>query len=104
MIPYNDYFEYFGPEHKLKISVSNMENMNTKRYLEDIKMQVLQILGNVSPPSTQIHTGQDGTTLIPSAPMDVEEDEKIATEMQLDKNPNAHVITNHDLMEQNATQ
>jgi len=36
-LPYNDYFEYFGPDFKLHISPSNMTNQNTAEYLEKIK-------------------------------------------------------------------
>ena len=43
-MPYNDYFEYFAPEYKFHLPVSNMENLNTKKYLEETKNQVLQIL------------------------------------------------------------
>ena len=67
-LPYNDYFEYFGPDYRLHLPVSNMENLNSVKYLEDIKYQVLQVLDGVEiAPGTQIHTGQDGTTLIPSS-------------------------------------
>lgn len=36
-LPYNDYFEYFGPDFKLHISPSNMANQNQADYLEKIK-------------------------------------------------------------------
>ena len=36
-LPYNDYFEYFGPDFKLHISPSNMANQNTTEYLDKIK-------------------------------------------------------------------
>jgi histone deacetylase 1/2 len=71
-LPYNDYFEYFGPDYKLHLPVSNMENMNSKRYLEDVRNQVLQILKCVEiAPGTQIHTGQAGTTLLPPSARDL---------------------------------
>ena len=63
-LPYNDYFEYYGPEYKLHLPVSNMENLNTPKYLEDIKVQVLNILDGVEAVSTPIYTGQDGTSQI----------------------------------------
>ena len=40
IIPYNDYFEYFGPDYLLKIPVSNMENYNTTNYLDNMCNQV----------------------------------------------------------------
>lgn len=36
-MPYNDYYEYFGPDYKLDVRPSNMENMNKPDYLEKIK-------------------------------------------------------------------
>lgn len=44
-LPYNDYFEYFGPDFKLHISPSNMANQNTPEYLEKIKL-VNQLISN----------------------------------------------------------
>ena len=36
-LPYNDYFEYYGPDFKLNISPSNMPNQNSAEYLDKIK-------------------------------------------------------------------
>jgi histone deacetylase 1/2 len=35
-MPQNEYIEYFAPEYKLHLPVSNMENLNSKEYLESI--------------------------------------------------------------------
>ena len=43
-LPYNDYFEYFGPDFKLHISPSNMTNQNTGEYLEKIKQRLFENL------------------------------------------------------------
>ncbi|XP_022102294.1 histone deacetylase 1-like [Acanthaster planci] len=43
-LPYNDYFEYFGPDFKLHISPSNMTNQNTGDYLEKIKTRLYENL------------------------------------------------------------
>ncbi|XP_016926197.2 histone deacetylase HDAC1 [Drosophila suzukii] len=43
-LPYNDYFEYFGPDFKLHISPSNMTNQNTSEYLEKIKNRLFENL------------------------------------------------------------
>lgn len=43
-LPYNDYFEYFGPDFKLHISPSNMANQNTSEYLEKIKTRLFENL------------------------------------------------------------
>lgn len=43
-LPYNDYFEYFGPDFKLHISPSNMSNQNSQEYLEKIKTRLCENL------------------------------------------------------------
>ena len=43
-LPYNDYFEYFGPDFKLHISPSNMPNQNSRDYLERIKTRLYENL------------------------------------------------------------
>ncbi|VDP83554.1 unnamed protein product [Schistosoma mattheei] len=43
-LPYNDYYEYFGPDFKLHISPSNMANQNTNEYLEHIKTKLFENL------------------------------------------------------------
>ena len=32
-MPFNDYLEFYAPEYKLHLPVSNMENLNSKNYL-----------------------------------------------------------------------
>ena len=93
-MPLNDYFEYYGPDYKLHLPVSNMENLNTSKYLEDMKAQVLQVLdGVLIAPSVQIHTGQDGTSQIPP-PLHLNltggaaEEEALATEEDPDRRYN----------------
>ncbi|CAO0802287.1 unnamed protein product [Mucor circinelloides] len=54
-MPYNDYYEYFGPDYKLDVRPSNMENMNTPDYLEKIKTQVFENLSRtLFAPSVQM--------------------------------------------------
>jgi len=43
-LPYNDYFEYYGPDFKLHISPSNMANQNTGEYLDKIKNKLFENL------------------------------------------------------------
>jgi len=43
-LPYNDYFEYFGPDFKLHIQPSNMQNQNTSDYLDKIKTRLFENL------------------------------------------------------------
>ncbi|CAF0768725.1 unnamed protein product [Didymodactylos carnosus] len=39
-LPYNDYFEYYGPDFKLHISPSNMPNQNSSDYMDKIKVKL----------------------------------------------------------------
>ncbi|KAL6729755.1 hypothetical protein Aduo_000783 [Ancylostoma duodenale] len=43
-LPYNDYFEYFGPDFKLHIEKSNMTNQNTQDYLEKTMTRLFENL------------------------------------------------------------
>jgi histone deacetylase 1/2 len=43
-LPYNDYFEYFGPDFKLHVSPSNMSNLNTLDYLDKVKNRLFENL------------------------------------------------------------
>src|SRR5690554_4790550 len=43
-LPYSDFYEYFGPDYELNVRPSNMENLNSREYLEKIKVQVLSNL------------------------------------------------------------
>lgn len=36
-LPYNDYYEYFGPDYALHIQPKSVENQNTTKDLENIK-------------------------------------------------------------------
>lgn len=40
-LPFNDYFEYFGPDFQLHPEVaSRFENMNSRQYLENLKVNL----------------------------------------------------------------
>lgn len=36
-LPYNEYFEYFGPDYTLHVEPLNMENMNSPKDMEKIR-------------------------------------------------------------------
>ncbi|WP_411023497.1 hypothetical protein, partial [Salmonella sp. s51228] len=44
VLPYNDYYEYFGPDFKLHIIPSGMINHNDKPYLDKIKAKLFDNL------------------------------------------------------------
>lgn len=46
-LPYNDYFEYFGPDFRLHINPTNMDNQNTPEYLNSCIEQLIESLRHV---------------------------------------------------------
>ncbi|KAJ1023460.1 hypothetical protein NDA16_003077 [Ustilago loliicola] len=55
-IPVNEYYEYFGPDYRLDVRPNNMEDLNTREYLEKIKIQVFENLRQTAhAPSVQGH-------------------------------------------------
>ncbi|KAG4305724.1 hypothetical protein PORY_000634 [Pneumocystis oryctolagi] len=54
-MPFNDYYEYYGPTYELNVPASNMQNMNSREYLEKIKVEVLKNLSRTKfAPSVQM--------------------------------------------------
>merc|ERR1712062_321633 len=64
-LPYNDYFEYFGPDFKLHISPSNMTNQNTPEYMDKIKTRLFENLRMLphAPGVQMANIPEDGVTL-----------------------------------------
>jgi len=64
-LPYNDYFEYFGPDFKLHITPTNNENKNTYDYIDKIKEKLFENLRSLPHvPSVQMHDQlADGITV-----------------------------------------
>jgi len=54
-IPYNEFYEYYSPDFQLHITPSNMENLNTTKYLEKTKMQLLEVLRQLPPVSVNLN-------------------------------------------------
>ena len=55
-VPVNEYYEYFGPDYRLDVRPNNMEDLNTREYLEKIKVQVFENLRQTGhAPSVQGH-------------------------------------------------
>ncbi|KAF6157467.1 hypothetical protein GIB67_004405 [Kingdonia uniflora] len=53
-LPYNDYYEYFGPDYTLHVEPSNMENQNSPKDLERIRTFLLEQLSRLQhAPSVQ---------------------------------------------------
>jgi len=92
-LPYNDYFEYFGPDYRLHLPVSNMENLNNPDYLDRTKIQLLEILRDIEPvPGGQIQTGQVESQINPRG-VNMDIDEPDIEESINDNNPDMKVTS-----------
>jgi histone deacetylase 1/2 len=50
----NEYYEYFGPNFELDVRSSNMNDLNTREYLDRVKRIVLENLRHIGgPPGIQ---------------------------------------------------
>lgn len=81
-LPYNDYYEYYAPDYELDVRPSNMDNANSREYLEKILAQVLENMRRTqNVPSVQM-------TDIPRESMAMnDEDEAELDDMDEDMNP-----------------
>jgi len=90
-LPYNDYFEYYGPDYRLHMPVSNMENLNTAEDLDKVKVQLFDILKQIEPvPGAQIQTGSSMAAVLDMSPPEVDEDKLSPDERQLDTERKEH--------------
>jgi len=54
-IPYNDYWEYFAPDYNLHVEKTQMENANSKMYLEKLRIKIMENLRSLNAaPSVQM--------------------------------------------------
>jgi histone deacetylase 1/2 len=84
-LPYNEYYEYYGPDFELDVRPSNMENSNSREYLEKITAAVIENLRQTAPaPSVQM---QD----VPRQPFGGMTDEEEAELADLDSDENKDV-------------
>lgn len=80
-LPYNDYYEYYAPDYELDVRPSNMDNANSKEYLDKILRTVLENLKRTQHvPSVQM------TDIPPSLGMN-DDDEAELDDLDEDENP-----------------
>jgi histone deacetylase 1/2 len=72
----NEYREYFCPEYKIHMPVSNMENMNTKEDLESVLSTVMERLKTVYANSIDLSAFQNKNSKVPDH-LDYDDSKKI---------------------------
>ncbi|KAI9088743.1 histone deacetylase Rpd3 [Phlyctochytrium arcticum] len=75
-IPFNDYFQYYGPDYRLDVPNNNMENRNSREYLERTYAKIVENLRNLPhAPSMQMH-------VVPNE-LEIEEDQEDSSDIRL---------------------
>ncbi|KAL8851447.1 MAG: hypothetical protein Q9221_003626 [Calogaya cf. arnoldii] len=82
-LPFNDYYEYYAPDYELDVKPSNMDNANSREYLDKIQIQVIENLR-----STTTHAPSVQMTEVPRDPMGTNDDQDAALD-DLDEDTNA---------------
>ncbi|KAI0137642.1 hypothetical protein F4776DRAFT_102860 [Hypoxylon sp. NC0597] len=84
-LPFNEYYDYYGPDFTLDVRASNMENANSPEYLDKIKNQLIENLRRTAHvPSVQM---QD----VPRHSLGAMSDEEEAELDDLDEDENKDV-------------
>jgi len=74
-VPYHEYSDYYLPEYKLHVPVSNMKNENTREYLDGIKQKIFEQLNNLEHvPNVQMRRSADQCRAVDDGWDDEEED------------------------------
>lgn len=59
-IPFNDYFDYYGPDYSITVPSNNMEDMNSPEYLNKLLSRITENLRNLQfAPSVQMRERPD---------------------------------------------
>jgi histone deacetylase 1/2 len=76
-LPYNDYFEYYGPDYRLHIAPNNMTNLNSREYLTAQRNTILENLRQLKgAPSVQMQEVPPDTYFEESDEDDLNPDER----------------------------
>jgi histone deacetylase 1/2 len=86
-LPKTEYSEYFYPEYKLHMPVTNMENANSSEYLNSVLESIENTLKQLNVNSTSLHNSGTGN---PSMFDDVEMSEIIQD--KIDNNPDVKIF------------
>mmetsp|Transcript_7247 Transcript_7247/g.13743 ORF Transcript_7247/g.13743 Transcript_7247/m.13743 type:complete len:437 (-) Transcript_7247:65-1375(-) len=68
-LPHNNYYEYYGPDFNLHIQPSAMENMNSKKYLDNVKTYLFEVL-------RELPSARPGVDMSQTALRDIDMEEK----------------------------
>ncbi|KAF9574034.1 hypothetical protein EC968_007587 [Mortierella alpina] len=82
-LPFNSYFEYYGPEYRLDVPANNMKNDNTPEDLHNLKAQIIENLRHIPcAPSVQMQEVPRDYTSSDDEDEDVDFDTRISRRLQ----------------------
>ncbi|KAG0206022.1 hypothetical protein BGX28_002478 [Mortierella sp. GBA30] len=82
-LPFNSYFEYYGPEYRLDVPANNMKNDNTPEDLHNLKAQIIENLRHIPcAPSVQMQEVPRDYTSSDDEDDDVDFDTRISRRLQ----------------------
>jgi histone deacetylase 1/2 len=86
-IPYNEFFQYYGPEFKLHLTPSEIPNLNTREDLEKTKIKILQNLSAIDhAPSVQMQEiPPDNHLLADDLLLDNKDPDERVSQFEMDK-------------------
>ena len=81
-LPFTEYFGYYGPDYRLKIVPSNMENQNTEKSLNEMMIKIMENIREApNPPSGSLESYDGASMLLDS---DVSDDDTIISKKTID--------------------
>lgn len=90
-LPFNDYMQYFGPEYKLEVPPCNMDNKNSREYLEQMRAKIFDNLRSLPfAPSVQMQETPKQSLNISSLELSEDEDSDL-DERITQKMKDAHI-------------
>mmetsp|Transcript_9533 Transcript_9533/g.8237 ORF Transcript_9533/g.8237 Transcript_9533/m.8237 type:complete len:95 (+) Transcript_9533:174-458(+) len=89
-MPENDYLEYFGPEYRIHMPVSNMENQNSKEYLDGINATLHEYLKYTDSSGVHITHHKESS----GKDFDFDEHIKAKKDQILDEKQDEHITKN----------
>ncbi|KAJ1565784.1 Histone deacetylase 2 [Cladochytrium tenue] len=101
-LPVNDYIQYYGPDFKLDVPSSNMENLNTRAYLDKVIGRVIDNLRHMPhAPSVQSQEVPNGATS--DADDDEVDDRSTARDVRIsEKTRDRRVVPDNELSDSDA--
>ncbi|PWZ03348.1 putative Hda2-histone deacetylase [Testicularia cyperi] len=89
-LPFNDYIQYFGPEYKLEVPQTSMDNLNSREYLENLRTKIIDNLRNL-PGAPSVQVQEVPRNSLNPADVEISEDE----DSELDERITQHLRDSH---------